>query len=103
VAALCACTLGLLPRNAGTPLAIASTPVKAVEPDAKERRMMKMPSARNSAGTTLGATACGHLPRLQRLTPIASITMIDRTNADVGIAKRAPDSLVPRKFAIEIS
>src|SRR5213082_2865578 len=46
-------------RNALTPLAIASTPVNAVDPEAKARRTTKVVSAPVPAVIGCGTTACG--------------------------------------------
>ena len=42
-----------------TPFAIASTPVSALEPEAKARSSTKRVTAPVPAGSGLGATACG--------------------------------------------
>src|SRR4051812_45433918 len=49
-------------RNALTPFAIASTPVRAVEPDEKARRRTKRVIAPVPAGRALGTTALWRFP-----------------------------------------
>src|SRR5881397_2058404 len=49
-------------RNALTPFAIASTPVRAVEPDENARRMTNVVTTPVPAAIGCGATACGQLP-----------------------------------------
>src|SRR5207248_4421430 len=95
---------GRRPRKAGTPFAIASTPVSAVDPDANARKMMNKPNACAPGGIRFGAgAATGQVANLQRATPTTTITRIESTNAYVGMANNAPDSFVPRRFAIAMT
>src|SRR5437764_1964718 len=55
--------------NALTPFAIASTPVRAVEPDEKARRTTNAVTAPTPLVSGCGAAACGHVPSAQRATP----------------------------------
>src|SRR3954454_2675011 len=86
-------------RNALTPLAIASTPVSAVEPEANARSTTNAVTAPAPPTIGCGETACGHVPSAQRANPTPISAKIDATNAYVGIAKRIPASLTPRRFA----
>jgi hypothetical protein len=90
--------------NAGTPLAIASTPVRAVHPDANAR------SARNtspseerpvSSGLTSQSalSATGASPNNVRNSPQATMPSTPTTNRYVGSANARPDSRTPRRFA----
>jgi hypothetical protein len=70
-------------RNAGTPLAIASTPVSAAHPLANDRRMsrMKAACARLSPCTSrLTLSATGASPSNVRTSAVTSITRIDPMN-----------------------
>ena len=56
--------------NAFTPLAIASTPVNADAPDENARSRTRTPTAPAPAASGFGATACGHVPTVQRAIPV---------------------------------
>ena len=71
--------------NAGTPLAIASTPVSATEPPAKALSRSRMPigsSARspNGHGVGLGVGTWTTVPPTMLTTPIATIPSASPTN-----------------------
>ena len=85
-------------RKFGTPLLTASTPVSAVQPDAKARnnnRPRAMPVMCDVVGAigyfALSATTGCPVRILTRPTPSIDITI--RTNPYVGTAKARPDSL----------
>ena len=90
-------------RNALTPLAIASTPVRAVDPEAKARMSTKNPIAPTPTGIGSGATVGPHTPSAQRAAPARTNASIETMNAYVGSANASPDSRTPRRFAIVIS
>src|SRR5262249_40478766 len=56
-------------RKALTPLAIASTPVNAVDPEAKARRMTNVVTMPVPAAIGCGATACGQPLTAHFVTP----------------------------------
>src|SRR5690242_10703018 len=66
--------------NALTPFAIASTPVRAVEPDENARRRTNSVTAPAPAGSGCGTTAVGHEPTAHRATPVPTSTNIAATN-----------------------
>src|SRR5207253_4327099 len=68
-------------RKALTPFAIASTPVSAVEPEAKARRRTKRVTAPAPAGRGCGTVAVGQEPAAQRTTPVPTSANIAVTNA----------------------
>jgi hypothetical protein len=77
VAALCA----LGSRNACTPLAIASTPVRAVDPEANARRTRNSPTTPTSASrSTPEEMAVGHSPSRHWMNPVTSIVPTVATN-----------------------
>ena len=91
-------------RNAGTPFEMASTPVRAVEPDENACRITNRPSgpmcpARFEMASTCWDAAEGHPPVAHRTNPTASMAKIEATNAYVGTAKSAPVSFTPRRLA----
>jgi hypothetical protein len=89
-------------RNAGTPLEMASTPVRAVAPDEKARRITNRPIAfAVVAALLIGSTASvvGQPPR-HWTNPSTIRTRIETTKPYVGTANRVPDSRAPRRFAI---
>src|ERR1700751_826953 len=86
-------------RKALTPLAIASTPVRAVDPDENARRTTKTVTAPAPAGRGFGTTAWWRFPVMSRKSPTPTSTRIEVTNAYVGSAKSRPDSRTPRRFA----
>ena len=57
-------------RKAFTPLAIASTPVRAEAPDEKARRSTSTPTAPTPAASGFGTVACGQVPVAQRAMPV---------------------------------
>ena len=90
-------------RNAGTPLEIASTPVRAVEPDENACRITNRPTVRtvlasSGAGNTWSVTI-GQPLKMHRAIPVTTRMMIDTMNAYVGTANRVPDSRTPRRLA----
>ena len=67
--------------NAGTPLAIASTPVRATEPPAKAFRSRRMPSVSDPNGTASGSGGTGPaVPVSIRTAPIPTIARASPTN-----------------------
>ena len=68
-------------RNALTPLAIASTPVRAVDPEAKARMSTKSPIAPTPTGIGSGATVGPHSPSAQRAAPARTSASIETMNA----------------------
>src|SRR3954466_6673088 len=90
-------------RDGVTPLAIASTPVRAVDPDANARNTTNAVTAPMPPASGCGAAACGHVPSAQRTRPTPTSAKIDATNPYVGSAKRIPASFTPRRFANAIS
>jgi len=89
--------------NALTPFAMASTPVRALEPEAKARSSTNSVTAPVPAGSGFGATACGGDPSMHSTSPTAISTSIERMKPYVGSAKAMPLSLTPRKFTKVIS
>ena len=92
-------------RKAGTPFEMASTPVSAVEPEEKARRMTNSPmgpaTLASSAAGAIGS-ADGQPPR-HRKSPTPIIVTIDAMKAYVGNANSVPDSRTPRRLARVIS
>src|SRR5438128_923742 len=86
-------------RNALTPLEIASVPVSADEPEAKECRITnRLAVAAVPTGTGSGTpVTCGHDPR-QRTRPTPISENIEKMKTYVGVAKASPDSRTPRRF-----
>src|SRR5436305_4905512 len=68
-------------RNAFTPFAIASTPVRAVDPDENARRRTNSVTAPAPAGSGWGTVAVGHDPAAQRAIPVPTSASIAATNA----------------------
>ena len=68
-------------RKALTPFAIASTPVSAVEPEAKARSSTKSPIAPTPTVIGSGATAGPHSPSAQRAPPTRTSASIEAMNA----------------------
>src|SRR3954469_19423746 len=68
-------------RNALTPLAIASTPVRAVEPKANARRRTNTVNAAVPVDSGCGTVACGHEPTAHRPIPVRTRASIAVTNA----------------------
>ena len=90
--------------KAGTPFAIASTPVKATEPLAKARRISTMPSVcvpSLTASVWWGSGVTEPVAMWNR--PEATMTSAMVTNRYVGTAKMFPDSRRPRRFATVMS
>src|SRR5688500_13111198 len=85
-------------RKACTPSAIASTPVRAVEPEAKALRMMNSDRACSGWTGMFEEAATGQPPR-HRARPTASVMKTQTTKPYVGMANRVPASLTPRRFA----
>ncbi len=92
-------------RKAGTPLEIASTPVSAVQPEAKARRpSISRPSpARVSlwSAATIPYEALeetGAWPNASLTNPVMIISRMPPMNRYVGAAKALPDSRTPRRF-----
>ena len=88
--------------NAGTPLLIASVPVRATDPNAKARRMRIAETAANpSAGGAMGGgvkLAAGSPLAIRRI-PRAMSAIAPTTYMYVGTAKMFPDSRRPRRLA----
>src|SRR6266404_4715796 len=89
-------------RNAFTPFAIASTPVRAVEPEANARRTTNVVTAPSPAVSGCETVASGQPVVAHLVTPTPINAKIDATNVYVGSANTRPASLTPRRFAIEI-
>ena len=68
-------------RKALTPFEIASTPVRALDPEAKARRTANSVIAPAPTGSWSGTTAVGHVPTVQRATPVSISASIARMNA----------------------
>ena len=94
-------------RKAGTPLLIASTPVSAAQPDAKARSTRNAPArpmspcSKPSSGSTSSTalSAMGSDPVAKRTNPTTAMDPTPSMNRYVGIAKRVPDSLTPRRLS----
>ncbi|CAM5740598.1 hypothetical protein SMICM17S_11442 [Streptomyces microflavus] len=91
-------------RKAGTPLLIASTPVRAAQPEEKARRRRKS-SAKPASPWCSGLIsssevgACIASPRTSpRNAPHSSMRKTPATKRYVGAANSFPDSLTPRRF-----
>ena len=65
-------------RNAGTPSAMASTPVSAVAPDENARAMRKSDKVCSTCSGRSAVSASGHPPR-QRTNPVTSVIAIIST------------------------
>ena len=91
--------------NAGTPLAMASTPVSAVQPEENAR------SVKNVSASTLSEpypccvsmwyfadSATGASPTIVRNSPVPLMTNTPAAHRYVGAAKAAPASRSPRRF-----
>src|SRR5688572_27372477 len=79
---------------------MASTPVRAVDPDANARSTKKRVTPPSwGSRSNPDETALGHSPSAHSRRPTASIVKTVMTKAYVGTAKSRDDSLVPRKFA----
>ena len=68
-------------RKAWTPSATASTPVRAVDPDAKARSIKSRETAATGSMTAVEETALGHSPSAHSMNPITSIVKTVMTNA----------------------
>ena len=97
--------------KAGTPLAIASMPVSAEQPEANARSKSKMIAtcvglfAKSAIGS--GCSDCDGAmmvwPRAKTFTkPEMIITKTEPINRYVGIAKAEPDSRIPRRLMAQI-
>ena len=88
--------------NACTPLAIASTPVMAVQPDAKARRNRKSESVpRPAISTCDDGTLIAEVPLVTTTNmPYTTVSAIREMNAYVGTENTAPDSLTPLRLPI---
>ncbi len=89
--------------NALTPFAIASTPVRAVDPDENARRSAKSVIVPTPAGSAFGVTAWCACPVAISKIPARTSVPIARTKRYVGSAKRRPDSRTPRRLARTMS
>src|SRR3989304_5030948 len=83
--------------NAGIPLEIASTPVRAVQPEENARRTRNHVNAVVAAGGGVGSGR--RSPLSQRRMPVATRTPNVTMKRYVGSAKTRPDSLTPRRLA----
>ena len=90
-------------RKALTPLAIASTPVSAVEPDENARRRTKRVTPPVPAAIGFGTTACGGCPRIVFTRPTPTRANITVTKPYVGSANARPDSRTPRRLTRTIT
>ena len=90
-------------RKAGPPFEIASTTVRAVEPEEKARRRTKSPIVPAPTGSWCGTTARCTSPFATWKSPTATSRRIDVTNAYVGRANSRPDSRTPRRLASTIT
>ncbi len=68
-------------RNACTPSATASTPVRAVDPEAKARNIRRRDTAATGSRSAVEETACGHSPSAHSTNPMISITKTVVTKA----------------------
>ncbi len=90
--------------NAGTPLAMASTPVSATEPPANALSSSRMPSVSVPNGRAVGSGGTGvTVPVMMWKAPMPTIASASPTKRYVGTAKMFPDSRRPRRFAIVMS
>src|SRR6476660_640642 len=89
-------------RNALTPFAIASTPVRAVEPEANASSTTNVVTAPTPAVSGCDTVACGQPVVAHFVAPTPISAKIDATNVYVGSANTRPASLTPRRLAIEI-
>ena len=94
--------LGFL--KAGTPLEMASTPVRAAHPDEKARSN-RNPAARpvssvppSGRSVKLALSAGASVPLKCWMKPKMPMPMMARMNRYTGSAKALPDSLTPRRF-----
>ena len=85
-------------RNAGTPSAMASTPVSAVAPDENALAIRNSESVCSTSSGRSAVSATGHPPR-HSMKPVTSVIAIMSTNPYVGIANSEPASFTPRRFA----
>src|SRR5262245_8642447 len=92
-------------RKAGTPFEMASTPVRAVDPDENACRITKRPTltAVPSAMWLAGTTACGQLLTRHLDRPTTTMVRMKRMKPYVGMANSVPDSRTPRRLASVIS
>ena len=90
-------------RKALTPFAIASTPVRAVDPEENARRRMNVVTAPVPAASGFGTTALCRCPEASSTSPTASTARIATMKAYVGSANSIPDSRTPRRFASTIT
>ncbi len=88
--------------NAFTPLAIASTPVKADAPDENARSRTSTPTAPAPAASGFGATACGQVPTVQRAMPVP-VHDAEGDDEAVGRDREESASLTPRRLTSAIS
>ena len=84
--------------NACTPSAIASTPVRAVDPEENARRMRNSESVACGSIGRFAVSATGQ-PLRHSTNPATRVTPIISTNPYVGTAKTVPASRTPRRFA----
>src|SRR3954469_4783984 len=89
--------------KAGTPLAIASTPVNATDPPAKALSSRRTPSVWVPNGTASGSGGTGvTVPVTMWKAPTATMVRASPTNRYVGTVKMLPDSRRPRRLATVI-
>ena len=91
--------------KAGTPLEIASTPVRAAQPDEKarsSRKALAIPTMASWSGSGISSncalSAWPRLPVTAWKTPTIPIPTMPRMNAYTGTAKALPDSRTPLRF-----
>jgi hypothetical protein len=92
--------------NAGTPLAMASTPVRATDPPANARNSSRSVTGSSGFGgamTSGGAGIGTTVPDTIRARPSPTIRSAIPTKRYVGTAKMLPDSRRPRRFASVMS
>ena len=86
-------------RNAGTPSAIASTPVRAVAPDENALRTSSALIPEKASSSRPAVAAVGHPSVAQSQIPRRSVMPTTTTKPYVGIANSRPASFAPRRFA----
>src|SRR5262249_35732118 len=85
--------------NARMPLEIASTPVRAEDPDANACISSKRETAPTPAGTGEGTFVMTGQPPMHRTRPTMMRMNIDTMKPYTGNANSMPDSRTPRRFA----
>ncbi len=86
-------------RNAGTALAIASTPVRAEQPEANARSSSSTPTA----SAVCGKCEAGATTGWERIRPATMIAAIAAMKASVGTMNKRADSPTPQRFTAVMS